>query len=321
MPDGRLMVDVIVKPFQEKFDRLFFAILKEHDEKFNSENILKRIFPNSEVLILDELTRGQADTIIKMIEKFQIEKSFLVKDSDSYFETVMDYNPNRNYISVCDARKVPHVKLYNKSFVEISEQNYILRTEEKEIMSKFFSCGGYFFSNSSEFVENFKKYQKIEIGGEYFISNIIDIMIDSGIIFHPMEGINYEDWGTYEEWLTYTKSKSTYFFDIDGVIYDNGSNYWEPKWGTNKIFSDAKKKINELYDNGNYIVLVTSRPESSREITVNQLENDGLKYHQLVMSLFHGTRILINDYSNTNPYPTAKAINTKRNSLDFLEKI
>ena len=116
MPDGRLMVEVIVKQFEEKFNRLFFAVLKEHNEKFNSENILKKLFPNSEVLIIDELTRGQADTIVKMIEKFQIEKSFLVKDSDSYFETVMEYEPNRNYVSVCDARKVPHVKLYNKSF-------------------------------------------------------------------------------------------------------------------------------------------------------------------------------------------------------------
>jgi len=39
------------------------------------------------------------------------------------------------------------------------------------------------------------------------------------------------------------------------------------------------------------------------------------------MGLFHGARILINDYNDTNPYPTAKAINTKRNSLDFLEKL
>ena len=109
----------------------------------------------------------------------------------------------------------------------------------------------------------------------------------------------------------------TICFDLDGTLCSN-------TWGEYEKavpYNNSIKKVNELYNNGNYIVLVTSRPESSREITVNQLENDGLKYHQLVMSLFHGTRILINDYSNTNPYPTAKAINTKRNSLDFLEKI
>lgn len=321
MPDGRLMIEVIVEPFKEKFDRLLFAVLKEHDQKFDSKNVLQKIFPNSQVLIINELTKGQADTVLKMIEYFQVDKSFLVKDSDSYFKTPINYESAKNYISVCDARKAPLVKLHNKSFADISEQNYVIRTGEKEIMSKFFSCGGYFFSNPKDFIDNFKKYEEIQIGGEYFISNIIDMMIDSGIIFHPMECSNYEDWGTYEDWITYRKTKSTYFFDIDGVIYDNGSQYWEPKWGEAKIFEKAKEKINELFEKGNLIILVTSRPESFREVSIKQFEKDGLRFHQLIMNIFHGTRILINDYSDTNPYPAAKAINTKRNSVDFIEKL
>ena len=321
MPDGRLMIDVIASNFQEKIERILFAVLKEHDEKFNSKKILEKLFPNSEILIIDELTKGQADTVLKMLEYFQVEGSFLVKDSDSYFDTQINYESNKNYISVCDARKVPHVKLHNKSFADISDQNYVVRTGEKDIMSRFFSCGGYFFANSSDFIEYFKKYEKIQIGGEYFISNIIDLMIDSGIIFHPMECINYEDWGTYQDWVQYCKTKSTYFFDIFGVIYENGSGFWDPKWGENKIFPEAKNKINELHDEGNYIILVSSRPEKIRNETEKQLKNDEIKYHQLILGLFHGTRILINDYSPTNTYPSAKAINTKRNSLDYIEKL
>ncbi len=152
MPDGRMMIDVIVSNFQEKFERILFAVLKEHDEKFNSKKILEKLFPNSEILIIDELTKGQADTVLKMLEYFQVEGSFLVKDSDSYFDTQINYESNKNYISVCDARKVPHVKLHNKSFADISDQNYVVRTGEKDIMSRFFSCGGYFFANSSDFI-------------------------------------------------------------------------------------------------------------------------------------------------------------------------
>lgn len=267
------------------------------------------------------MTKGQAETVYKMITHFDVKNSFLVKDSDSYFKSLEDYQSNKNYISVCDARKVPNVKLYNKSFAVISEQNYVIRTGEKEIISEFFSCGGYFFANAGDYIDNFNKYENIQIGGEFFISNIIDIMIDSGNVFHPMECTKYEDWGTYEDWIEYRKTKSTYFIDIDGVIYENGSEFWEPKWGENKIFDDAKKKINDLFDNGNHIVLVTSRPEKFRETTEKQLERDSLQYNQLVMGIYHGTRILINDYSDTNPYPAAKAINTKRNSVDFVEKL
>ena len=320
MPDGKLMIQATTESIVSQFDRIFFAVLKEHDEKFHSSAILKKLFPKSEVLVIDEVTRGQAETIVKMLKHFNIKDSFLVKDSDAYFELKLPYESNKNYISICDAKKIHTAKLYNKSFVEISNQKYILRTS-LQIISNFFSCGGYFFSSAIDFIENFKKYEEMQMEGEFFVSNIIDIMIDNNHIFHPMECINYGDWGTYEEWVEYKRSKSSYFFDIDGVIYENGSEFWEPKWGENKIFIEAKKKVNELFNSGNQIILITSRPEKFREITIEQLERDGVLYHKLIMGVFHGSRYLINDYSNTNPYPTAKAINTKRNSIDFLEKI
>ena len=255
-----------------------------------------------------------------MLEYFDVKSSFLVKDADAYFEISSSYESNKNYISLCNAKKLPNAKLYNKSFADISDQNYILRTS-LDIISNYFSCGGYFFSEPVAFVENYKQYEKMQIDGEFFISNIIDVMIDEGHIFHPMECTNYEDLGTYEVWKEYRKTKSSYFFDLDGVVYENGSEFWKPKWGENKIFNEAKEKINDLYNSGNQIILVTSRSEEFRDITVKQLKQDGLQYHKLIMGIFHGTRYLVNDYSKSNPFPTAKAINTKRDSCDFVEQI
>jgi len=320
MPNGKLMIQATTESLIPQFGKIFFAVLKEHDEKFQASEILKKIFPDSEVLIIHEVTRGQAETVLKMIKHFDIKNSFLVKDSDSYFEIENQYEDNKNYISICNAKKIPTAKLYNKSFVEISNQKFILRTS-LQIISNFFSCGGYFFSSVTEFIESFTKYEEMQLEGEFFISNIIDIMIDENYIFHPMECSNYEDWGTYEDWIEYKKTKSSYFFDIDGVIYENGSEYWIPKWGENKVFPEAKNKINNLFNSGNQIILTTSRPEKFRDITIKQLEKDEVLYHKLIMDVFHGSRVIINDYSDTNPYPSAKAINTKRNSCDFLEKI
>lgn len=320
MPDGKLMIQATTEPFISNFDRIFFAVLKEHDEKFQSSKILKKLFPSCEVFIIDDVTRGQAETVVKMLKHFNITGSFLVKDSDSYFEASTSYESNKNYVSICNAKKTPEILLYNKSFVEISNQKYILRTS-LDIISNFFSCGGYFFSNALDFIDNFHKYEQMQNEGEFFISNVIDIMIDNNHIFHPMECTNLKDWGTFDDWINYKKLRSAYFFDIDGVIYENGSEFWEPKWGENKIMIDAKNKINDLFNSDNQIILTTSRPEKFREITIKQLNKDGVLYHQLVMGIFHGTRYVINDYSETNPYPAVKAINTKRDSCDFLEKI
>ena len=320
MPDGKLMIQSTTESFLPYFDRIFFGVLKEHDEKFHSSDILKKLFPKSEVFVLDEVTRGQAETIVKMLKHFDISGSFLVKDSDSHFIPSSIYESNKNYVSICDAKKSPEILLYNKSFVEISNQNYILRTS-LQIISNFFSCGGYFFSSASDFIENFHKYEEMQIEGEFFISNVIDVMIDNNHVFHPMECSELKDWGTFDDWINYQKQYSTFFCDIDGVIYENGSEYWVPKWGENQVLPEAKNKINDLFNSGNQIILTTSRPETFREITEKQLKKDGVFYHQLVMGIFHGTRYLINDYDKTNPYPSAKAINTKRNSCDFIEKI
>ena len=320
MPDGKLMIQHTTESLLPEFDRVLFAILREHDEKFYSSTILKKLFPKCEILILEEVTKGQAETVTKMLEYFDVKSSFLVKDADAYFEISSSYESNKNYISLCNAKKLLNAKLYNKSFADISDQNYILRTS-LDIISNYFSCGGYFFSEPVAFVENYKQYEKMQIDGEFFISNIIDVMIDEGHIFHPMECTNYEDLGTYEVWKEYRKTKSSYFFDLDGVVYENGSEFWKPKWGENKIFNEAKEKINDLYNSGNQIILVTSRSEEFRDITVKQLKQDGLQYHKLIMGIFHGTRYLVNDYSKSNPFPTAKAINTKRDSCDFVEQI
>ena len=57
MPDGKLMIQATTESIMSKFDRVFFAVLKEHDEKFHSSAILKKIFPNIQFITLVPLER------------------------------------------------------------------------------------------------------------------------------------------------------------------------------------------------------------------------------------------------------------------------
>ena len=321
MPDQRLMFDVAIDPFLKQADRVIFGILREHDENFRASEIIKQFVPDATVVVLDEVTRGQAETVLQMLERADVEGAFLVKDSDSYFNPVEAYDPSRNYISLCSARQVRDVKLYNKSFAKINEQNYVVGMVEKEISSEFFSCGGYFFSEVDDFVTTFHDYERMQVAGEFYLSAIIDLMIRNGHIFHPMICQNYADWGTHEDWVAYRKRTATYIFDLDGVIFKNGTRFWQPRWGENSVIGEARDRVNSLYGAGNYIVLMTSRPDEFREVTERQLRNENISYHQLVMGVYHGTRIVVNDFGPTNPYPASVAINTKRDSGDFVDKL
>ena len=67
------------------------------------------------------------------------------------------------------------------------------------------------------------------------------------------------------------------------------------------------------------IILTTSRPERYRDVTLQELQDKGIEYDQVIMGLPHSRRVLINDFAKSNPYPSATAINMPRNKNDLKE--
>lgn len=74
-----------------------------------------------------------------------------------------------------------------------------------------------------------------------------------------------------------------YCFDIDGTICSTEDSH---KYEDAKPFLDVVKKVNELYYKGHEITLFTARGSSSginwHELTKEQLEKWGVKYHRLI---------------------------------------
>lgn len=75
----------------------------------------------------------------------------------------------------------------------------------------------------------------------------------------------------------------TYCFDIDGVICSTNCKYEDAIPNKNII-----ELINKLYDNGNYIIINTSRGYKSKTdwsiLTTTQINEWGVKYHQLLFT-------------------------------------
>lgn len=75
-----------------------------------------------------------------------------------------------------------------------------------------------------------------------------------------------------------------YIIDIDHTICDNiNSDY-----PNSKPYKDRIKKVNDLYDAGNYIIYWTARGGNSgidwSKLTESQLKKWGCKYHELNMN-------------------------------------
>ena len=83
-----------------------------------------------------------------------------------------------------------------------------------------------------------------------------------------------------------------YVFDIDGTICDKNKN---DDYDKSYPFLERIRKVNKLYDEGNYIVFFTARGmgrhnnnsmlaiQDFYSLTQQQLQEWGVKYHQLIL--------------------------------------
>ena len=75
----------------------------------------------------------------------------------------------------------------------------------------------------------------------------------------------------------------TYVFDIDGTICDHIPNEEPERMVTAELYPDALEVLNKWYEEGHFITFFTSRTEDHREITETWLDDNGFKYHGLLM--------------------------------------
>ena len=107
------------------------------------------------------------------------------------------------------------------------------------------------------------------------------------------------------------KKNPTLFVDIDGTLvkYRKFANLHE---STLEPIQEVIDFINSQYEAGSVIIITTARPEKFRHFTVLELNQVGVKWHQLVMGCGRGTRVVINDKDPENPIDRAIGINLER---------
>lgn len=74
-----------------------------------------------------------------------------------------------------------------------------------------------------------------------------------------------------------------YMIDIDGTICDDIPNEEPERMATATLYPDALKTLNKWYDEGHIITFFTSRIEEHRQVTEKWLNDNGFKYHGMLM--------------------------------------
>ena len=103
----------------------------------------------------------------------------------------------------------------------------------------------------------------------------------------------------------------TIFCDIDGTILKHSKGIYTLDKDKQEVLPGVYEKFQEWLLRSYKIILTTARPESTRKLTEQLLQDLGITYHELIMNLPCGERILIND-TKPDGMITARAYSVKR---------
>lgn len=92
----------------------------------------------------------------------------------------------------------------------------------------------------------------------------------------------------------------TIFSDIDGTLIEQ-VRFEDLNPNVVNVLPGVKEKMDEWYEAGHHIVLTTARPWNLELVTKQQMENAGIRYHQLLMGIGRQERYLINNSEKLTP--------------------
>ncbi len=321
-PQQELMISkVLTEDLVNLYDKIYITILKKHVDQYNALIILQQMFKerkllNCEVVVLDKPTSSSSETVYNTIKQKNIKHSITIKDSDCVVN-FKNLNSNNNFIVGLDINKHPINNPGNKSYLIKDEHNSIQDIIEKNVVSNYMCTGVYSLDNPKDFLIGYETLNNSNLftDNEIYVSHVFSYLIQKQLInAEYIECNNFIDWGTLQDWRHEQEQYKTYIFDIDGVIVENVGPYGTKTW-YNSItpIIENINLIKKLSDKGHQIIFMTARNSKGIILIKEMLLKYKIKYHTIITDCYHSQRIIINDYADTNPYPSCKSISIKRN--------
>lgn len=186
----------------EQFDKIYFTVLRKHDERFFVGDNLRLQFKRlgmhkAKVVVLDAPTQDQAETISQTIIQEHIQGSIFIKDADSYFKTsVVD----ENGVAIFPIEELDILSPKDKSYVAVDDMYYPTNIIEKNVVGHYISAGGYYIQDAEVYMNY---YDRLRRYGKLYLSHIIYAMLLDKKAFRPMIVEEYKDWGTSNDYRRY----------------------------------------------------------------------------------------------------------------------
>lgn len=176
-------------------ENLIFICRQDHENEYKISNSLKELFgQNIKIILIDQITRGAAETVLKANEYINTDEDIIVSDSDHYFDGSYLYERVQNK-DIQTQGVIPVFRPPDKepkwSFSLVEEDDVITAVGEKdkELADKgaYANIGGYYFTHGNVFVKEVEQaIKENDLTGdegkkEFYIAPIYDRLIKKGM--------------------------------------------------------------------------------------------------------------------------------------------
>ena len=209
-----------------------FIIINKNTNNHGMQQIVHNKYKSVNFIDIIDETGGAAETVYKglnIIREQILNNPILIMDGDSFYTFDLLNKIKENLSNNMVAYFFDNNKLAQYSYIELDNNNKILKIREKEKISDNANSGIYYFINGSQFLQyaNTIITNKIMFKNEYYISTVIDVMITDGHLFNGMKIENkfFKSLGTPELVKKYIDDTKCFLFDLDGTLINSDHLY------------------------------------------------------------------------------------------------
>ncbi len=164
-----------------------FVIKQQDDQDFSFTGSIKKLVPEAGVVVLDQITKGPAETCYKANKLLDPDAPLLILDcdlsfeSEEYFKKIKDClnrTSEDDGVLLCFESSNP-----GYSYVRFGLDGGALETAEKKVISDMALVGTYFFRKTSFFSDAFSDFVARSPEnhlGEYYVAPLFNYLIRQG---------------------------------------------------------------------------------------------------------------------------------------------
>ena len=172
---------ISLEGFKDSADKYIFIALKDEKKDVESfiETELKKLdIKKYHIIIIDELTDGQATTAMLAKKYWNSENSLLIYNIDTYVE--------KNEMKTSQLKGDGFIPCFQApgnhwSFVRLNENNEVVEIKEKERISNYCTIGAYYFKTCKLYQNLYDEfYSEQQFSKEKYVAPLYDYLLKKG---------------------------------------------------------------------------------------------------------------------------------------------